>query len=135
MPKKKIGFQRPKRASSISTYIRKLTTADAKMFQRPKRASSISTKFASNSPQSFAKALRCFNALNGLLPFLQIIKGGISNEKNRFNALNGLLPFLPISINTRRLIWRFQRPKRASSISTQTPNSQMLWFIKDVSTP
>ena len=61
-------FQRPKRASSISTQIIKDLFIQ-KMFQRPKRASSISTWSVELTTGELYE--RCFNALNGLLPFLQ----------------------------------------------------------------
>ena len=39
----------------------------------------------------------CFNALNGLLPFLLKEGIGASLVDKGFNALNGLLPFLPFT--------------------------------------
>ncbi len=63
------GFQRPKRASSISTRNIRKSRCRNEMFQRPKRASSISTRRRMGYGQGPGKI--CFNALNGLLPFLQ----------------------------------------------------------------
>ena len=62
-----IVFQRPKRASSISTKPSLEDFDKVQRFQRPKRASSISTtkEYGHHHPQ-----LSCFNALNGLLLFL-----------------------------------------------------------------
>ena len=67
---------------------------------------------------------KCFNALNGLLPFLLLKTSARTVQPlEGFNALNGLLPFLQHGVNAvkeefQRLIDVFQRPKRASSIST-----------------
>ena len=64
-----IMFQRPKRAFSISTAGRKVGyLCCIKKFQRPKRAFSISTYIIG---ASLVCELLCFNALNGLFPFLQ----------------------------------------------------------------
>ena len=60
--------------------------------QRPKRASSISTY-----PKGEAELIRGLlgvNALNGLLPFLQRLFLTKRRHKKCVNALNGLLPFL-----------------------------------------
>ena len=96
-------------------------------FQRPKRASSISTQFLHMVTLLLRKS---FNALNGLLPFLQ----DDTSKKaklvyNGFNALNGLLPFLRrhVPVDSDFLVNRFQRPKRASSISTELGESTWYW--------
>ena len=61
----------------------------------------------------------CFNALNGLLPFLPFDNREFLNLSLCFNALNGLLPFLlPLLIMDINGMM-FQRPERASSISTK----------------
>ena len=100
-------------------------------FQRPKRASSISTQFLHMVTLLLRKS---FNALNGLLPFLQ----DDTSKKaklvyNGFNALNGLLPFLRrhVPVDSDFLVNRFQRPKRASSISTATSgNPHKHWLSR-----
>ena len=65
-----------------------------------------------------------FNTLNGLLPFLRSLYGGVYWSKKCFNALNGLLPFLlnEPEKGEDSFSW-FQRPKRASSISTPSNDS------------
>ena len=130
-------FQRPKRASFISTEFVELRERNVRRsfnalngllsfllwkrrqnckwtFQRPKRASFISTKFL-----KLLRFLKCFNALNGLLSFLLLILIIRSYLMKCFNALNGLLSFLPSERRRQAIIWSmFQRPKRASFIST-----------------
>ena len=87
------------------------------MFQRPKRAFSISTK-----KEVLMKAARlCFNALNGLFPFLRdAITKAIYDLEIVFQR-----PKRAFSISTdydegfsRLEASEFQRPKRAFSIST-----------------
>ena len=60
-----------------------------------------------------------FNALNGLLSFLRYDEKKTKSAGNRFNALNGLLSFLQKDEKILLVsLCMFQRPKRASFIST-----------------
>ena len=86
------GFQRPKRASLISTLLMNVLEFYLIMFQRPKRASLISTK---KVKRKWIWKPSSFNALNGLLSFLQYVTSFMFRPANMF-----------------------QRPKRASLIST-----------------
>ena len=88
----KIECQRPKRALSISTIFPSIMTIMC-VCQRPKRALSISTDY--DTPEH--KLEKSVNALNGLFPFLLMMKK-----------------------NLKALAIGCQRPKRALSISTRT---------------
>ena len=87
-------FQRPERASFISTRTGRLYFKHNKWFQRPERASFISTKEPS---QKRTLIILCFNALNGLLSFLRKSLESELAKMLCFNALNGLLSFLRFS--------------------------------------
>ncbi len=104
--RRSIVFQRPKRASSVSTSQHLATPTFSRLFQRPKRASSVSTE---KTMSKISKLKKCFNALNGLLPFLPRPRSSLLGRR-----------------------WRlFQRPKRASSISTATSgNPHKHWLSR-----
>ena len=69
----------------------------ATVFQRPERASFISTYLEYTDGKNFYS---CFNALNGLLSFLQPERLSCHTAQC-FNALNGLLSFLRYPLRTR----------------------------------
>ena len=91
---KNMRFQRPERASFISTSLTQVCEIPRRRwFQRPERASFISTD---SCDFSFRGGIKSFNALNGLLSFLL-------KERTWVFIL---------------ILTMFQRPERASFIST-----------------